>query len=89
VRLTAKRFTGDLHTIGIEATAEEISAVTLTGRSGPGVRVGVHAVGADRSLELRGFPPVPQAPFTVRYTVDVSSTTDRVGYHDHNWGNVA
>jgi len=45
--------------------------------------------GADRSLEFAWLPSVPQGAVTVRYTVDGEQHRhDRVGYHDHNWGNV-
>ncbi len=91
VRLGSNRFTGDLHTYRIEATAEEISVeVTLTGevpawRPGSGYML----FGADRSLEFAWLPSVPQGAVTVRYTVDGEQhDTTGVGYHDHNWGNV-
>jgi hypothetical protein len=91
VRLGDNRFTGDLHTYRIEATAEEISVdVTLTGevpawRPGSGYML----FGADRSLEFAWLPSVPQGAVTVRYTVEGEQhDTTGVGYHDHNWGNV-
>lgn len=91
VRLGNNRFTGDLHTYRIEATAEEISVdVTLTGevpawRPGSGYML----FGKDRSLEFAWLPSVPQGAVTVRYTVEGEPhETTGVGYHDHNWGNV-
>jgi hypothetical protein len=91
VRLGNNRFTGDLHTYRIEATAEEISVdVTLTGevpawRPGSGYML----FGEDRSLEFAWLPSVPQGAVTVRYTVEGEQhDTTGVGYHDHNWGNV-
>jgi CrtC N-terminal lipocalin domain len=91
VRLGNNRFTGDLHTYRIEATAEEISVdVTLTGevpawRPGSGYML----FGEDRSLEFAWLPSVPQGAVTVTYTVDGDQhETTGVGYHDHNWGNV-
>jgi len=91
VRLGSNRFTGDLHTYRIEATAEEISVdVTLTGevpawRPGSGYML----FGADRSLEFRVASLGAAGRVTVRYTVDGEQhETTGVGYHDHNWGNV-
>jgi len=91
VRLGNNRFTGDLHTYRIEATAEEISVdVTLTGeipawRPGSGYML----FGSDRSLEFAWLPSVPQGAVTIRYTVEGEQhDTTGVGYHDHNWGNV-
>lgn len=91
VRLGNNRFTGDLHTYRIEATAEEISVdVTLTGevpawRPGSGYML----FGADRSLEFAWLPSVPQGAVTLAYTVEGEQhQTTGVGYHDHNWGNV-
>src|ERR1700730_12582543 len=91
VRLGNNRFTGDLHTYRIEATAEEISVdITLTvevpaWRPGSGYML----FGEDRSLEFAWLPAVPQGAVTVRYTVDGEQhETTGVGYHDHNWGNV-
>jgi hypothetical protein len=91
VRLGDNRFTGDLHTYRIEATAEEISVdVTLTGevpawRPGSGYML----FGEDRSLEFAWLPSVPEGAVTLRYTVDGEQhETTGVGYHDHNWGNV-
>jgi hypothetical protein len=91
VRLGDNRFTGDLHTYRIEATAEEISVdVTLTGevpawRPGSGYML----FGEDRSLEFAWLPAVPQGAVRVTYTVDGEEhQTTGVGYHDHNWGNV-
>jgi hypothetical protein len=91
VRVGSNRFTGDLHTYGIEAAAEEISVdVTLTGevaawRPGSGYML----FGVDRSLEFAWLPSVPQGAVTVRYTVEGERhETTGVGYHDHNWGNV-
>lgn len=85
------RFTGDLHTYRIQATAEEISAdVTLTGEVPPWrPATGYMLFGADRSLEFAWLPSVPQGAVTVTYSVDGERhETTGVGYHDHNWGNV-
>jgi hypothetical protein len=91
VRIGNNRFTGDLHTYRIEATAEEISVdVTLTGEVPPWrPGSGYMLFGEDRSLEFAWLPSVPQGAVTVRYTVDGQQhETTGVGYHDHNWGNV-
>src|ERR1700736_4497840 len=91
VRLGDNRFTGDLHTYRIEATAEEISVnVTLTGEI-PAWRpaTGYMLFGEDRSEEFAWLPSVPQGTVRVKYTVDGEEhETTGVGYHDHNWGNV-
>jgi hypothetical protein len=91
VRLANNRFTGDLHTYRIEATAGEVSVdVSLIGeipawRPGSGYML----FGKDRLLEFAWLPSVPQGAVTVRYTVDgEQDETTGVGYHDHNWGNV-
>jgi hypothetical protein len=91
VRLGNNRFTGDLHTYRIEATAEEISVdVTLIGQVPPWrPGSGYMLFGTDRSQEFAWLPSVPQGAVTVRYTVEGEQhETTGVGYHDHNWGNV-
>jgi hypothetical protein len=91
VRLGDNRFTGDLHTYRIEATAEGVSLdVTLTGEI-PAWRpaTGYMLFGEDRSLEFAWLPAVPQGAVRVKYTVEGDEhETTGVGYHDHNWGNV-
>lgn len=91
VRLGDNRFTGDLHTYRIEATAEEISVdVTLTGEV-PAWRpaTGYMLFGKDRSLEFAWLPSVPEGAVRIKYTVGSEEhNTTGVGYHDHNWGNV-
>jgi hypothetical protein len=91
VRLGDNRFSGDLHSYRIDATAEEISvAVTLIGQV-PAWRpaTGYMLFGADRSREFAWLPSVPQGAVTVKYSVDgAEHETTGVGYHDHNWGNV-
>jgi hypothetical protein len=91
VRLGENRFTGDLHTYRIQATAEEISVdAILTGQVPPWrPSTGYMLFGAHRSLEFAWLPSVPQGAVTVTYTVDGEQhETTGVGYHDHNWGNV-
>src|ERR1700737_646823 len=91
VQLGANRFSGDLHTYRIVATAEEISVdVTLTGEV-PAWRpsTGYMLFGEDRSLEFAWLPSVPQGAVKVTYTIaGEEHETTGVGYHDHNWGNV-
>jgi hypothetical protein len=91
VRIGENRFTGDLHTYRIQATADEISVdVTLTGQVPPWrPATGYMLFGADRSLEFAWLPSVPQGAVTVTYSVGGERhETTGVGYHDHNWGNV-
>lgn len=92
VRLANNRFTGDLHTYRIEATAEEISVdVSLIGEI-PAWRPGSGYIvfGKDRSSEFAWLPAVPQGAVTVSYAVaGEQHETTGVGYHDHNWGNVS
>jgi hypothetical protein len=91
VRLGDNRFTGDLHSYRIQATAEEISVdVRLTGEL-PAWRpaTGYMLFGEDRSLEFSWLPSVPEGAVRVTYTVEGKEhRTTGVGYHDHNWGNV-
>jgi hypothetical protein len=91
VRLGDNRFTGDLHTYRIVATAEELSVdVTLTGEI-PAWRpaTGYMLFGVDRSMEFAWLPSVPQGAVAVTYTVGGEGhETTGIGYHDHNWGNV-
>src|ERR1700722_18855894 len=91
VRIGENRFTGDLHTYRIQATADEISVdVTLTGQVPPWrPATGYMLFGADRSLEFAWLPSVPQGAVTVTYSIGGERhETTGVGYHDHNWGNV-
>jgi hypothetical protein len=92
VRLGDNRFTGDLHTYGIVATADEVSVdVTLTGEL-PAWRpaTGYMLFGGDRSREFAWLPSVPQGTVEVKYSVGREEhETTGVGYHDHNWGNVS
>jgi len=91
VRLGDNRFTGDLHTYRIVATAEEISVdVTLTGELAAWrPATGYMLFGKDRSREFAWLPSVPQGSVRVKYTVEREQhETTGVGYHDHNWGNV-
>jgi hypothetical protein len=92
VRIGSHRFTGDLHTYRITAALEDVSVdVTLTGQVPPWrPGTGVTRFGPDRDLEFCWLPSVPQGHVAVDYTVaGTSHTTTGIGYHDHNWGNVA
>jgi hypothetical protein len=91
VRLADNRFTGDLHSYRIEATAEEISVdVTLTGEVAAWRPAsGYMLFGEDRSRQFAWLPSVPHGAVRVKYTVQGEKhETTGVGYHDHNWGNV-
>ncbi len=91
VRLGDNRFSGDLHTYRIQATAEEVRVdATLTGEVPPWrPSTGFMLFGADRALEFAWLPAVPQGAVTVKYSIDGEQhETTGVGYHDHNWGNV-
>jgi predicted secreted hydrolase len=91
VRLGDNRFSGDLHTYRIHATADEVSVdVTLTGEVPPWrPSTGYMLFGADRALEVAWLPAVPQGAVAVKYSIDGEQhDTTGVGYHDHNWGNV-
>jgi hypothetical protein len=91
VRLGDNRFSGDLHSYRIVASAEEISVdVTLTGEI-PAWRpaTGYMLFGEERNEEFAWLPAVPQGAVHITYTVDGDKhETTGVGYHDHNWGNV-
>ncbi|HEY6781599.1 MAG TPA: hydroxyneurosporene dehydrogenase [Candidatus Dormibacteraeota bacterium] len=91
VRLGDNRFTGDLHTYRIQATADGMSVdVTLTGQI-PAWRpaTGYMVFGEHRSLEFAWLPAVPQGAVRLTYTVaGEEHETTGIGYHDHNWGNV-
>jgi hypothetical protein len=92
VRIGENRFSGDLHTYRIQATAEEITVdVTLVGQV-PAWRpqTGYMLFGAQRDKEFGWLPSVPQGAVTVTYRIgDEAHETTGVGYHDHNWGNVS
>jgi hypothetical protein len=46
--------------------------------------------GADESHEFAWLPSVPQGAVTATYRIGAEThTSTGVGYHDHNWGNVA
>jgi hypothetical protein len=90
VRIAANRFTGDLHTYRITATAEEISVdVTLTGDVPPWrPETGFMLFGPERDKEFAWLPSVPQGTVEATYRIgDETHHSTGVGYHDHNWGN--
>jgi hypothetical protein len=92
VRLAEHRFTGDLHEYRIQANAEEVWVdLTLVGEVPPWrPSTGYMLFGADRSLEFAWLPSVPQGEVTITYAIEGERhETTGVGYHDHNWGNVA
>jgi hypothetical protein len=92
VRLGDNTFAGDLHTYRITAAAEGVSVdFTLVGTVPPWrPATGVMVFGAERDKEFAWLPSVPEGAVTGSYTVDgVATPVTGVGYHDHNWGNVA
>jgi hypothetical protein len=92
VRLGDNVFSGDLHTYRIAAAAEGISVdLTLVGTVPPWrPGTGVMLFGAERDKEFAWLPSVPEGTVTGAYTVDgARRQVTGVGYHDHNWGNVA
>jgi hypothetical protein len=92
VRMGENRFSGDLHQYRIEIHVEGITVVvTLDGEVPPWRPfTGYMLFGADRALEFAWLPSVPQSTVIAAYTIDDERhETTGVGYHDHNWGNVA
>ncbi len=92
VRIGANRFHGDLHEYRIQATADDVSVdVMLVGDIPPWRPATGHMLfGSKRELEFAWLPSVPQGTVTGSYAVDgVTTSVTGVGYHDHNWGNVA
>jgi len=92
VRMGENRFSGDLHQYRIEIHVEGITVVvTLDGEVPPWRPfTGYMLFGADRALEFAWLPSVPQGTVIATYTIDDERhETTGVGYHDHNWGNVA
>jgi hypothetical protein len=92
VRIGENRFSGDLHTYSIHATAEEVTVdVALVGQVPPWrPETGYLLYGADRDHEFAWLPSVPQGAVKVTYRIgDEAHEATGVGYHDHNWGNVS
>jgi CrtC N-terminal lipocalin domain len=92
VQLGDNRFTGDLHTYRITAAADGVSVdFTLVGTVPPWrPATGIMLFGAARDKEFAWLPSVPQGEVRGSYTVDgIATQVIGVGYHDHNWGNVA
>jgi hypothetical protein len=92
VRIADNRFEGDLHRYRISAAIDDIRVdVLLTGQV-PAWRpeTGCMLFGADQSLEFCWLPSVPQGAVEARFSIgDETHQAGGVGYHDHNWGNVA
>jgi CrtC N-terminal lipocalin domain len=92
VHLGDNAFSGDLHTYRITAAAEGVAVdFTLVGTVPPWrPATGVMLFGAERDKEFAWLPSVPEGEVSGSYTVDgVATQVTGVGYHDHNWGNVA
>lgn len=92
VRIGANRFQGDLREYRIQAAAGEVSVdVTLRGEVPPW-RPGTGRLlfGPRRDREFAWLPSVPLGRVTGSYTVDGQvRDASGMGYHDHNWGDVA
>lgn len=92
VRIADNRFEGDLRRYRITAVIDDVRVeVSLTGQV-PAWRpeTGYLRFGADHALEFGWLPAVPQG--VVEGTLRIGDETRKVtgvGYHDHNWGNVA
>jgi hypothetical protein len=92
VRIAGNRFTGDLRRYRITTTVDDIEVdVDLVGQVPPWrPGTGYMLYGRKRDLEFGWLPAVPQGTVTASYRIgDETHTTRGIGYHDHNWGNVA
>jgi predicted secreted hydrolase len=92
VRIAGNRFTGDLRRYRITTTVDDIEVdVDLVGQVPPWrPGTGYMLYGPKRDLEFGWLPAVPQGTVTASYRIgDETHTTRGIGYHDHNWGNVA
>jgi hypothetical protein len=90
VKIAANRFTGDLHSYRITATAEEISVDVTLISDVPSWRpeTGFMLFGPGRDKEFAWLPSVPQGAVEATYRIgDETHHSTGVGYHDHNWGN--
>src|SRR5882724_5837734 len=90
VKIAANRFTGDLHSYRITATAEEISMDVTLISDVPSWRpeTGFMLFGPERDKEFAWLPSVPQGTVEATYRIgDETHHSPGVGYHDHNWGN--
>lgn len=88
----SNRFTGDLKNYTITIDLGDVSAEVSLNADIVSWRpeTGYMLFGEKRDREFSWLPSVPQGRVKARYTVDgVSSEATGVGYHDHNWGNVA
>jgi hypothetical protein len=92
VRIADNRFVGDLHRYRITAAIDDISVdVTLTGQV-PAWRpeTGCMLFGVNHALEFCWLPSVPQGTVEATFSIgEEAHQASGVGYHDHNWGNVA
>jgi len=92
VQVGENTFSGDLHAYTIHAKVDEIELdITLTGQL-PAWRpaTGYFLFGEKGEDIFAWLPSVPQGKVTATYSVNGDThTTSGVGYHDHNWGNVA
>ncbi len=93
VRLKDSYFRGDLHTYQIRLASDELTAeVELVGQV-PSWRpaTGCTYFGAHEEHLFAWMPAVPQGRVTATLTEKGAAprTVTGVGYHDHNWGDVA
>lgn len=91
VRIGSNRFTGDLDTYHITATAEELSVdIELTGEVKSWRPETGHFYFADKEQPQNYFawlPSVPQGAVKAKYSIgDETFEGNGTGYHDHNWG---
>jgi hypothetical protein len=92
IRISRHRFAGDLTDYRITVAIDELAFdLRLHGDIPPWrPQTGYILYGADGRREFSWLPAVPQGTVTGTYTVGGDTRpADGVGYHDHNWGNVA
>ncbi len=92
VRIAGNCFDGRLFRYDIHVKIDDVRVdVTLKAEMKPWrPHTGYLVFGAERDLEFSWLPAVPQGRVTGSYEVDGTRTkVTGVGYHDHNWGNVA
>ncbi|GAA1430904.1 hypothetical protein GCM10009616_16700 [Microlunatus lacustris] len=92
VRIAGNRFEGRLSRYDIHVEIDDVRVdVTLEAEIKPWrPHTGYLVFGAERDLEFSWLPAVPQGTVTGSYDVaGLRTEVTGVGYHDHNWGNVA
>lgn len=92
VRIATNRFTGDLTHYEITAQIDNVRVdVTLDAQISPWrPETGYLVFGEKHDREFSWLPAVPQGAVNGSYEVDGARTeVTGIGYHDHNWGNIA